>query len=175
MYADLHRRFKYIDHPNVAVWTGTGLFVLLRRFAPERLIALDHGMMSTLEGDELEEYVEFVTTNMDHRQQELEMISSLLPASARIDGTLNDQYWFRQLPLADYEAIECPVLVLHGEFDAAAPITHAEFVAKRIPNVDLRRLEADHLIEVGPDAEKAKQAIQVFIDSIPASDEPMAQ
>lgn len=150
----------------------TGLFVLLRRFAPERLITLGHGMMSTLEDNELEEYVEFVAARPNHRQQELEMISSLLPASARIDGTLNDQYWFRQLPLTDYETIECPVLVLHGEFDAAVPIIHAEFVAERLSNADLHRLEADHLIGVGPDADNAKHDVQSFIDSIVLPGEP---
>ena len=150
----------------------SGLFVLLRRFAPERLVALNHGMMSTLEGEELAEYVEFVVATSDHRQQELEMISSLLPASARIEGTLNDQYWFRQLPLADYKTIECPVLVLHGEFDAAVPISHAEFVTERLSNADLHRLEADHLIGVGPDAHNAKQNVQEFIDSIESPGEP---
>jgi len=153
----------------------TGLFVLLRRFASEHLITLSHRMLSTLEGDALEEYVEFVAAEPDYWQQELKMISSLLPASARIDGTLNDQYWFRQLPLADYEDIECPVLVLHGEFDAAVPISHAEFVAERLSNADLHRLEADHLIGVGPDAENAKQDVQAFIDSISSPGEPMTQ
>ena len=150
----------------------TGLIVLLRRFAPERLITLGHGMMSTLEDDELEEYVETVTDKPDHRQQELAMVSSLLPASARIEGTLNDQFWFRQLPLTDYEAIECPVLVLHGEYDAAVPIIHAEFVAERLTNADLYRLDADHLIGVGPDADNAKQYIKSFIDSLASPVEP---
>jgi len=29
MYADLHGRFPYIDHPEVAVWTGTAYYPLL--------------------------------------------------------------------------------------------------------------------------------------------------
>ena len=30
MYADLYGRFPYVDHPNVAVWTGTAYYPLLR-------------------------------------------------------------------------------------------------------------------------------------------------
>ena len=29
VYADLHGRFQYVDHPNVAVWTGTAYYPLL--------------------------------------------------------------------------------------------------------------------------------------------------
>jgi pimeloyl-ACP methyl ester carboxylesterase len=152
----------------------SGLFVLLRRFAPERLIALDHRMMSTLEGEDFEEYVESIMTNSDRRQQELEIILSLLPVSARIHGTLNDQYWFRQLPLADYETIECPVLILHGEFDVI-PITHAEFVAEQVGRAELHRVDADHLLMIGPDADESTRTVRTFIDRVVKSTEQPTQ
>jgi len=37
MYADLHGRFQYIDHPNVAVWTGTAYYPLLRGLVSVRI------------------------------------------------------------------------------------------------------------------------------------------
>ncbi|MFD1647945.1 hypothetical protein [Haloarchaeobius litoreus] len=37
MYADLHGRFQYIDHPHVAVWTGTAYYPLLRGLVTVRI------------------------------------------------------------------------------------------------------------------------------------------
>lgn len=149
----------------------SGMFGLLQRFAPDRLIAFTYSKASTLEGDELEAYVGFVASNPEHRQRFLDMISTVLPAGARVAGTLNDERWFEHLPLADYGAIECPVLVLHGEFDAAVPMAHATFVAERVPDAELVRLEGDHFLMVGPDAERGERAVQRFTESIIAASE----
>jgi pimeloyl-ACP methyl ester carboxylesterase len=150
----------------------SGLFALLHRFAPDRLVELLHGKTSTLEGEELDAYVEFVTTNPDHRQRVLDFVPTIAPLSARIDGTLNDERCFRELPLVDYVTIECPTLVVHGEFDAAVPVSHATFVAERVPNAELVRIESDHLAWVGPDADRAEEAVRAFTKSIIASGEP---
>jgi pimeloyl-ACP methyl ester carboxylesterase len=56
-----------------------GLFVLLRRFGPERLVALTHELFSTLEGAELDAYVASVLADPDHRERDLALISSLFP------------------------------------------------------------------------------------------------
>ncbi|KAB1197209.1 MULTISPECIES: alpha/beta fold hydrolase [Haloferax] len=149
----------------------SGVFGLLQRFAPDRLIEITHSKASTLEGDDLEAYVAFVTSNPEHRQRFLDMVSTVRPAGARVEGTLNDERWFEHLPLADYGAIECPVLVLHGEFDAPVPMTHATFVAERVPDAELVRLEGDHFLMVGPDAERGGEAIQRFSESIIATSE----
>jgi uncharacterized protein YndB with AHSA1/START domain len=37
MYADLHGRFLYVDHPNVAVWAGTAYYPLLRGLVTVRI------------------------------------------------------------------------------------------------------------------------------------------
>jgi hypothetical protein len=37
MYADLHGRFQYIDHPHVAVWTGTAYYPVLRGLVTVRI------------------------------------------------------------------------------------------------------------------------------------------
>ena len=149
----------------------SGVFELLQRFAPDRLIAITHSKASTLEGPDLEAYVASVTSNPEHRQRVLDMISTVLPAGARVEGTLNDERWFERLPLADYEAIECPVLVIHGELDAAVPMAHAMFVAERVPDAELVRSEGDHFLMVGPDIEKGGKAVQRFVDSVIAAGE----
>ncbi len=144
----------------------SGVVAALRRAAPDRLVALLHGSLSTLEGEAFDEYVDFVRTNPEHRARSLEFVPTILPVSARIEGTLNDERWFRELPLVDYGTIQCPVLVVHGEFDAAVPISHAEFVAETVPDADVCRIESDHLAWIGPDADRAGRAVREFAESV---------
>lgn len=144
----------------------SGLFAFLQQFAPDRLIEGMHSMLSTLEGEQLDAYVDSVKTHPEHYRMAREFISTILPASARIDGTLNDERWFRELPVVDYREIECPVLVVHGEFDAAVPIAHAEFLVESLSDVELIRVEADHLVGIGPDADRVRSAIRSFTESL---------
>jgi len=88
----------------------SGLLAFLNRFAPDRFIENMHAEFSTLEGEDLETYVEYIKTHPAQHRSDLEFASTILPASARIDGTLNDERWCRELPVVDYETIECPVL-----------------------------------------------------------------
>ncbi|MFB6130970.1 MAG: alpha/beta fold hydrolase [Salinigranum sp.] len=138
----------------------------LLRFAPDRFVARMHGTLSTLEGDDLKGYLEYVLANPEHRRRALAFAPTILPLSARIDGTLNDERWFRDLPFVDYGEIQCPVLVVHGEFDAAVPVSHAEFVAEAVPEAELLRIEADHLAWIGPDADRAGRAVSEFARSV---------
>ena len=144
----------------------SGLLAFLHRFTPDRFIESMHAGLSTLEGEDLETYVEYIQTHPVQRTMDLKFAPTILPASARIDGTLNDERWCRELPVVDYETIECPVLVFHGEFDAAVPIDHAEFVVESLPDVEFVRVEADHLAGVGPDADRVQKALQSFVESI---------
>ncbi|MFD1687019.1 alpha/beta fold hydrolase [Halobellus litoreus] len=144
----------------------SGLMELLRRANPDHLLGLMHGSLSTLEGADLEEYVEFVRATPEQRERSLEFIPTVLPTSVRIDGTRNDERWCRELPLVDYGEIRCPTLVVHGEFDAAVPISHAEFLAETVPDVELHRVEADHLVWIGPDADRAIQLVREFTQSV---------
>jgi pimeloyl-ACP methyl ester carboxylesterase len=147
----------------------SALFALLRRVAPDTLIEQVHGEVSTLDGDAFEEYVEFLQQTPSHRTQSLEFVSTLVPVSARIDGTRNDEYWSRRLPLADYASIGCPVLVVTGAYDASVPAHHAEYVAETVPDVDVVRLDADHLAWIGPDAERGDAAVREFAASVTES------
>jgi len=144
----------------------SGLLAFLHRFMPVQFIENMHAGLSTLEGEDLEAYVDYIQNDPAQHAMDLRFASTIFPASARIDGTLNDERWCRNLPVVDYESIECPVLVFHGEFDAAVPIDHAECVIESLPDVEFVRVEADHLAGVGPDADRVRRAQQSFVESI---------
>ncbi len=144
----------------------SGLFALFERFAPDQLISQVHRMVSTLEGEAFETYVAAIADDPDQRRQSLGFVRSLLPASERIEGTLTDEAWFRDLPLVDYGTVECPALVVHGEYDAAVPMSHAEFAAEEIPDAKLVRLESDHLAWIGPDASRGARNAREFAESV---------
>jgi pimeloyl-ACP methyl ester carboxylesterase len=144
----------------------SGLMAALLRANPDHLVGLVHESMSTLESEELAAYVDFVRTTPEHRRRALEFVPTILPISARIEGTLNDERWFRDLPLVDYASIACPVLVIHGEFDGLVPLSHAEYVAETVPDATLLRVESDHLAWIGPDAGRAGEAMRAFAASV---------
>ena len=144
----------------------SGLMAVLRRVNPDGFVRGMHAGLSTLKGEELASYVDFVTTNPEQRGRALDFASTILPTSVRVEGTLNDERWFRELPLVEYDSIRCPVLVIHGEFDGAVPIAHAEFVADAVPDASLLRLKADHLLWLGPDAERAAEGVRAFAASV---------
>ncbi|RLM59348.1 alpha/beta hydrolase [Halobellus sp. Atlit-31R] len=144
----------------------SGLVAALARFAPDVLIERALRMWSTLEGEALEDHLDAVESDPAQRQLLLDVLASVLPASARIDGALNDQDWFGELPLADYETIACPALVIHGEHDGAVPISHAEHAAERLQNAELLRLHGDHFAFVGADTERAEARVRAFLESV---------
>lgn len=143
----------------------SGLFAALHRLTPDQFVRNMHDGLSTMEEAELDSYIEFLETHPTQRAMSHAFVSTIFPASARIDGTLNDERWCRELPAVDYETIECPVLVFHGEFDGAVPVSHAEYVAESLPDVEFVRTEADHLAWIGPDADRVRTSIRSFIES----------
>jgi pimeloyl-ACP methyl ester carboxylesterase len=144
----------------------SGWYALAAAFAPDETIEQLHGLMSSLEGEELEEYVEFVRTTPEHRRRALEFFPTFLPVSARIEGVRADEHWNRRLPLVDYGDVACPTLVVHGEHDGVVPMAHAEFVAERVEDADLRTVETDHLAWIGPDADRAGEYVRRFVESV---------
>ncbi|MFB6124377.1 MAG: alpha/beta fold hydrolase [Halanaeroarchaeum sp.] len=147
----------------------SAVFVLLRRVDPGRLVALTHGLLSTLEGEALDEYVAGVLADPAQRRRVVALVDSLVPATARLDGTLNDERWFRELPPLDFAAVECPTLVVHGEYDALLSIEQAAAATARIPDAELVRLDADHLAFVGPDADRGGEAVRSFVERVAAA------
>jgi pimeloyl-ACP methyl ester carboxylesterase len=143
----------------------SGVFAFFRRVTPDRFIEEMHAEFSTLEGEALDVYVEYIQTHPAQHRRDLEFATTILPASARIDGTLNDERWCRELPIVDYGTIDCPAFVFHGEHDAAVPIAHAEFVVEALSDVEFLRVDADHLTGVGPDADRIRKALQSFSES----------
>ncbi|MFC6953280.1 alpha/beta hydrolase [Halorubellus litoreus] len=147
----------------------SGALAALARLAPGRVVALGPGMSSTLDGDELRAYVESVASRPTHRERVLALAASLSPASARVDGVLNDERWQRRLPLLDYADVACPTLVLTGAYDALVPRSHAEYVLERIPDVEHHEAAADHILMVGPDAAETERVVDAFVDTVLSS------
>jgi dipeptidyl aminopeptidase/acylaminoacyl peptidase len=65
--------------------------------------------------------------------------------------------------------------VVHGEYDAAVLIAHAEFVAERLKYAELHRFEADHSLVTGPDADRSTRTVRTFVDRITTSTEQTTQ
>jgi hypothetical protein len=62
------------------------------------------------------------------------------------------------------EQITCPTLVLHSRADGNVPFTHAQFVARTVPKVQLLAIEdCGHLIWVGPRASQAREQVLAFL------------
>jgi pimeloyl-ACP methyl ester carboxylesterase len=143
-----------------------GLAELFRRADPDRFLDGMHGSLSTLEGADLDEYVESVATTPVQRERSLRFATTITPTSARVDGTRNDERWCPELPLVDYGQIGCPTLAVHGTFDGAVPLSHAEYAVETIPGSDLHRVETDHLVWIGPDADRTCRVVRRFADSV---------
>ncbi|MDG5776862.1 alpha/beta hydrolase [Haloarculaceae archaeon H-GB1-1] len=150
----------------------SGLVAALHRFSSDRLVGWTHEGMSTLDGDALDEYVAFVRTHPDHRLRSLDLVASMLPGTARLDGVEADEYWLRRLPVVDFAAVDCPVLAVHGEYDAMVPMDHAEYAVERLPDADLLRAAADHLVWVGPDADRTVERVREFAETVLSPTEP---
>jgi len=146
-----------------------GLGALLRRASPDGFVDGTHRRFTTLEGAEFDAYVESVRTTPTQRERSLAFASTVLPLSVRVDGTRNDERWCPALPLVDYGSIRCPTLVVHGTYDGAVPLSHAEFAAETIPEARLHRAAADHLVWIGPDADRTCRTVRRFVDSVAAT------
>lgn len=146
-----------------------GLAALLRRANPDGFIDGTHRRFTTLEGAEFDGYVESVRTTPTQRDRSLAFVSTVLPLSPRVDGTRTDERWCPDLPVADYGAIRCPTLAVHGTFDGAVPLSHAEFAAETVPDAALHRAAADHLVWIGPDADRTCRAVRRFAESVAAT------
>ena len=70
----------------------------------------------------------------------LELVQTLSLYSLRRAGSSNDLFQFARLPQYPPSEIRKPTLVIHGTADRMVPISHAEFAASAIPQVQLIRL-----------------------------------
>jgi pimeloyl-ACP methyl ester carboxylesterase len=60
-----------------------------------------------------------------------------------VDGWIDDDFAFLEPWGFDVESISRPVLLLHGEDDRFVPVSHGNWLAARIPGVDVRIDAAD--------------------------------
>ncbi len=62
--------------------------------------------------------------------------------------------------------ITMPVMVVHGRYDQARPIEHAEFLVKHLPHAELRLFDTGHtpMVEAVPEYEKALRHLLTMIN-----------
>jgi pimeloyl-ACP methyl ester carboxylesterase len=58
--------------------------------------------------------------------------------AAGVDGWIDDDFAFLEPWGFDVAGIDRPVLLLHGEDDRFVPVSHAHWLAARIPGVEAR-------------------------------------
>jgi pimeloyl-ACP methyl ester carboxylesterase len=99
--------------------------------------------------------------------------ASGMPLSVRQMGLRNDLEQFAQLPVYPLDQVRCPTLVMHGRADGNVPLSHAEFVARTVPNAELFALEdCGHFIWVGPGADQYRGKIATFLKTHAPPDAP---
>lgn len=86
------------------------------------------------------------------------------PMGPRREGWMNDFEQFAQLPDYPLAGITCPTLVVHGEGDANAPISGAEYAATTIPDAIFLKLEGGHLALI-TNRDEIMSQIKDFVES----------
>src|SRR5262249_52130982 len=87
--------------------------------------------------------------------QQLITYASSVPREAALEALTSQA----ALDLADeLPKLTMPVMVIHGRYDQARPVAHAEFLASHLPHAELRMLETGHTPMV-EDAAAYEQAL----------------
>lgn len=85
--------------------------------------------------------------------------------AARLPGTLADMATFAALPDYPFEAIQIPVLAVHGTADRIVPFAHAERVARRVPGAELVAVEGGEHVALFTHLDRVRAAVQAFVAS----------
>lgn len=80
-------------------------------------------------------------------------------------GFLNDLSQTAMISSDDLQAISCPTLIMHSEYDGAVPLEHAYHANKHLPRSELFLLNSwGHLIWLGKESEEVdKELLDFFI------------
>jgi len=148
---------------------------LLASYWPALLVRTLFNASETLDSDKAKERRLYVRQHPEQITFFRRVAASGMPLSVRQTGLWNDLRQYEALPVYPLEQISCPTLVLHGRDDGNVPLTHAEFVARTVPNAELHTIEdCGHFIWVGPRASHAREKVLAFLTrhAVPAASEP---
>lgn len=109
---------------------------------------------------------EGVRAGIANQPEKLEVLRSIffpLPVSARRIGFNNDMKQFPNIPVYPLERITVPTLVLHGTADSVVPLSHARFVAERVPNAQLLAVEGGGHLCIVTHKEEALPRVMDFL------------
>lgn len=93
-----------------------------------------------------------------------ELISTIVPASGRIDGLRNEAAAVASEATYDLEAVRAPVLVVHAEDDRLNPVAVGETIAHRVPGASFKRLPSGGHLLLGHHG-ALRRDIPVFLNS----------
>jgi pimeloyl-ACP methyl ester carboxylesterase len=138
---------------NLSVWrTETRLHALVRALplAPRWALRWVLGATLAAQGPREDELIDELLETPGQLKRLTGLLRCLGPLAPRRPGWENDLRQQAVLQSAALEAIEAPVLLVHGVLDPIVPLEHATRVAHRAPRAELMLLDrAGHLVWLG--------------------------
>jgi pimeloyl-ACP methyl ester carboxylesterase len=149
----------------MAAWSAC----LLARCCPTLLVRSLLNASDDLNSIKANQRFSFVRRHPEQMAFFRKLVPTGTPLSVRQPGLWNDLRQFAELPHYPLERISCPRLVVHGSADGNVPLSHAQFVAKAVPNAELLAVEdCGHFIWVGPESEQTRQKVVAFVNRFAA-------
>jgi pimeloyl-ACP methyl ester carboxylesterase len=131
------------------------------------LVLIDTGANTQGHGD-IERFIKIIEQGPDsaffqqllrrsfHRQPDAALIERMIAYATSVPREAALQVLTSQVALDLVDALptlSMPVMIVHGRYDQARPLAHAELLAERLPHAELRLLDTGHTPMVeAPDA-----------------------
>lgn len=107
---------------------------------------------------------EDVITKM--KEEDIEEIRKMNNRQRSGHGFLIDLLLTSQISSDDLQAIFCPTLIMHSQYDGAVPLEHAYHANRQIPQSELFILNSwGHLIWLGKESEEVDKKLLDFLKS----------
>lgn len=151
------------------IMMGIGLWIIdvLNRFIPLQTYKLILKTESYFTKDEIKNEIKFLKNNPEHLEFYKKFIKTTAPLSIRNAGLQNDLFQFNNVDSIPIEQIRCPTLVIHGDKDKDAPISHAENTVKKIIGAEFYKLHnVGHILWIGPQKNLVEEKVLDFLSKI---------
>lgn len=145
---------------------GIGLWFIevLTRLMPLQSYKLILKAESLFSSDEIKNEAKFLKNNSEQMDFYRKFIKTTAPFSIRTEGYYNDLLQFNNVDRIPLEQITCPTLVIHGDKDKDAPISHAENTVKKINGAEFYKLHnVGHIIWIGHQRYQLHQKVVDFL------------
>lgn len=164
--------------PDAALFRTTGdmgawMFVRDARNKPRRMLDRVLHVDTDLDDSAREKLANFVAADPGQLEFFRSLVGTQAPLSPRETGTRNDILLVRALDPVAYEALQPPVLLVHGSADAAAKWTDPKPIRDKLPSArELVVGDAGQIVWLGPHAAEMEKTLAAFFKSPPARRPP---